>query len=905
MATSHTTSIEYCNINPCKICRLKQLDTDIEFYSNLTGVKYTLTENSSCNSNNCIYLISCKQPNCHQKYVGYTTTDINKRLSGHRSNIINKTEGMAMRQHFTSHHSVADFSIKPIEFCSNVLELRQREKYWMRELNTIFPYGLNDRIDFGGIRDSYVHVLSNSPIPIYGLFNTVKKNRSKKGSGINRCANTDNWNVEEFFQHLLDVSVDPVCKALKQSIMGLSDNHTLELLTFVAYYIDNVTKIVDGYNEYKLYVIKDIAMHKLSRKYADRKKPGKNFIVVDYVNGLIDNINLAAIFNKNEVKALFPHNSDFCTPSMSYRYSKTIRSRITNYKKAVKEDANSITCNCGEYPEQFIDHNHGHIYTGDIDIIQDKNVKSLFAKGLNYRETQKPDIGKARSACQSAIDIYINSVSQQLKINVILFKPWKVELLKIIDSKLSNSKLYDYNAELGNTDSRRYLERLHKDLVITPIDKANNNIGFVCKYYYHQVLNQEIINSGNFVEEFQQSEDDIVNKVIQCLSNQGIKVDNGSHKLPFMYFTPKMHKNPPGHRFITVSTDTVTSFPSKLVSKGLKLMLKTQKNFSTYLNKYKVYNDYFITDNHNDVIKFMDSSNITRGRKSVQSYDFKTLYTQIPHAQLKENVRTFVHRVFQYKKKRLINITEKSAYFSNKLSSKCLSFRALEFLNMVEFLIDNSYIVYQQKVSRQIIGIPMGTNCAPELANIYLHVYEYNYIHSLVNNDMLNRAAKLSNMFRFQDDLIVFEDNGVFGTIINDIYPPVMELENTNLSANKVNYLDMTISVFRGKYSYKSFDKRNDFGFEIINYPDIKGNIPRVPAYGIFVSQLVRFCTINKNVHHFKKDLVILVRKLCLKDFTKAQLYIKFKDFCIKHLQIWCKFGVNIMKGNFVKIFSN
>ena len=686
--------------------------------------------------------------------------------------------------------------------------------------------------------------------------------------------------------------------------MGLSDNQTLELLTFVAYYIDNVTKIVDGYNEYKLYVIKAIAMYKLSRKHADKKNTGKNFIVVDYINGLIDSINLASIINKHEVKALFPHNSDFCTPSMSYRYSKTIHSRITNYKKAVKEDVNSITCNCGDYPEQFIDEHHGHIYTGNIDIVQNKDVKSLFSKGLNYRETQKPDVAKARSACQSAIDMYINSASNQLNINVMLFKSWKVELLKIIDSKLSNIKLYDYNAELGNINSRRYLEKLHKDLVIAPIDKASNNISFICKYYYHQVLNREITNSGNFVEEFQQSEDDVVNRVITFLGNKGIKVDNDSQKLPFMYFTPKMHKIPPGHRFITVGTDTATSFLSKLLSKALKLMLKTQKNFSKYLNKYKVYNDYFIIENHDDVIKFMDNSNISGVRKSVQSYDFKTLYTQIPHAQLKKNVKTFVHRVFQYKKKRFINITEKSAYFSNKRNVKCLSLNALEFLNMVEFIIDNSYIVYQQKVSRQVIGIPMGTNCAPDLANIYLHVFEYNYIHTLVTNDMLNTAAELSNMFRFQDDLIVFQDSGVFETVINDIYPPAMELENTNLSPYKVNYLDMAISVFRGKYSYKSFDKRNNFGFQIINYPDIKGNIPRGPAYGIFTSQLVRFCTINKSVHHFKKDLVTLVKKLCLKGFTKAQLYIKFKEFCMKHMQVWCKFGINIMKGNFCNIFQ-
>ena len=154
----------------------------------------------------------------------------------------------------------------------------------------------------------------------------------------------------------------------------------------------------------------------------------------------------------------------------------------------------------------------------------------------------------------------------------------------------------------------------------------------------------------------------------------------------------------------------------------------------------------------------------------------------------------------------------------------------------------------------------MGTNCAPDLANIYLHVFEYAYIHSLIDNQNFDLAAKLSNIFRYQDDLIVFEDDGMFETIIRDIYPPVMELENTNLSPCKVNYLDMTISIHRGKYFFKSFDKRNDFGFEIINYPDLRGNIPKKPAYGVFISQLVRFCSINRSVHHYKRDIEILVK---------------------------------------------
>ena len=132
-------------------------------------------------------------------------------------------------------------------------------------------------------------------------------------------------------------------------------------------------------------------------------------------------------------------------------------------------------------------------------------------------------------------------------------------------------------------------------------------------------------------------------------------------------------------------------------------------------------------------------------------------------------------------------------------------------------------------------------------------MFAYIYIHHLIDTQQFDLAAKLSNFFRYQDDLIVFEDDGSFEAIIHEIYPLVMELENTNISPNKVNYLDLTISVYRGKYFYKSFDKRNDFGFEIINYPDIRGNIPKMLAYGVFVSQLVRFCSVNKSVHHFKR----------------------------------------------------
>ena len=55
----------------------------------------------------------------------------------------------------------------------------------MQELNTVFPYGLNSRIDISDIHDAHLHVRNNQPKPIYKIYNEIRSNRSKKGLGIN------------------------------------------------------------------------------------------------------------------------------------------------------------------------------------------------------------------------------------------------------------------------------------------------------------------------------------------------------------------------------------------------------------------------------------------------------------------------------------------------------------------------------------------------------------------------------------------------------------------------------------------------------------------------------------------------------------------------------------------------
>ena len=65
---------------------------------------------------------------------------------------------------------------------------------------------------------------------------------------------------------------------------------------------------------------------------------------------------------------------------VTFKYSNTIRSKVTN-KVAVTED---IQCACKDYQE-FIDDYHGHIITGNLNIIKNEDVKRILIKGLNYR----------------------------------------------------------------------------------------------------------------------------------------------------------------------------------------------------------------------------------------------------------------------------------------------------------------------------------------------------------------------------------------------------------------------------------------------------------------------------------------------------------------------------------------
>ena len=76
---------------------------------------------------------------------------------------------------------------------------------------------------------------------------------------------------------------------------------------------------------------------------------------------------------------------------------------------------------------------------------------------------------------------------------------------------------------------------------------------------------------------------------------------------------------------------------------------------------------------------------------------------------------------------------------------------------MIELLVDNIYVRFGGQLSRQMVGIPMGTNCAPLLADLFLYSYENEFLDKLIKEGKRKLARKFNLSYRYIDDLISFK----------------------------------------------------------------------------------------------------------------------------------------------------
>ena len=281
---------------------------------------------------------------------------------------------------------------------------------------------------------------------------------------------------------------------------------------------------------------------------------------------------------------------------------------------------------------------------------------------------------------------------------------------------------------------------------------------------------------------------------------------------------------------------------------------------------------------------------------SISTWDFSTLYTTIPHSDLLVRVKKLIKLTFDKNEDCHLLVNGRQAYFSQSTRDGYLPFSCSGFCDLLEFLISNIYIKFGAELFRQIIGIPMGTNCAPLLANLYLFSYEYDFMMNLLKKKQLHLARKFNFSYRYIDDLISF-NNPEFKKYYKKIYPKELELKETTENNFGCSYLD--IYFFRDDRNMiksKLYDKRDDFNFPIVNYPFLDSNIAKGPTYGVYISRLICFA----RACSYAEDFIIrhnrLIDKLLLQGFQKKILRRKFSNFFNKYSDVLDHLKIDLPK---------
>jgi len=116
------------------------------------------------------------------------------------------------------------------------------------------------------------------------------------------------------------------------------------------------------------------------------------------------------------------------------------------------------------------------------------------------------------------------------------------------------------------------------------------------------------------------------------------------------------------------------------------------------------------------------------------------------------------------------------------------------------------------------------------------------------------------------DHLLAINNDGILNNYKNRIYPPELTLNCKDKSDQEVNYLDLHLEVKDSSIHYRLFDKRDNFSFDTVNFPDLSGYVPTNQSYGVYFTAGT-FCTVLSEICRFYISNFIFSRKVTQTSF--------------------------------------
>ena len=225
---------------------------------------------------------------------------------------------------------------------------------------------------------------------------------------------------------------------------------------------------------------------------------------------------------------------------------------------------------------------------------------------------------------------------------------------------------------------------------------------------------------------------------------------------------------------------------------------------------------------------------------------------------------------------------EECAFFTSDVYKNHNLWSCQKVCDALDYLLDNIFIRFGTKLDRQTIGIPMGTNCAPLVADLFLFCYERDFMKSLSRENQADIIEAWNSTSRYLYNLLNI-DNIYFDQIVNRIYPTELQLNRANSSDTEASCFGLNLCISNGTVSTKLYGKRDDFDFDIVNFLFLDGDVPRRTSYGVYISQLIRFARASSNLNDFNYRNKSPYCQLLRQGYRYFKLRKAFSKFYRKH----------------------
>ena len=130
--------------------------------------------------------------------------------------------------------------------------------------------------------------------------------------------------------------------------------------------------------------------------------------------------------------------------------------------------------------------------------------------------------------------------------------------------------------------------------------------------------------------------------------------------------------------------------------------------------------------------------------------------------------------------------------------------------------------------------------------------------------------------------------------MVGQIYPTELQLNKANSSDTEAPFVDLNLSIPNGKVSSKIYDKRDDFNFEIVNFPFLDGDGPRSASYGVYIFSAYSFARVCSNVDDFIKRNLFLTAKLLKQGYRYHKIRKAFSKFYHRHSELIIKYNIGL-----------